>query len=156
VSRSANTLNRHEQGHPSQAADGGVWWAEVADLRERIERRRAAARFERRDATEWSEEGRAVAAGGAPRRTITITGHAAEPPAAVPLRLVERAPADLEPAPWPRRPAEAREAPAPHPAARRRPRRTAAEWLGAKPDRVAAWAVALGFLLVLAGILSAH
>jgi len=41
-------------------------------------------------------------------------------------------------------------------ALRRRPRRSTAEWLGTRPDRIAAWAVALGFLLVVAGILSAH
>jgi hypothetical protein len=39
---------------------------------------------------------------------------------------------------------------------RRRPRRTPAEWLGGQPDRVAAWAVAIGFLLVLAAIISSH
>jgi len=38
----------------------------------------------------------------------------------------------------------------------RRRSRTTAEWLGSSPDRIAAWAVALGFLLVIAGIISAH
>ncbi len=40
--------------------------------------------------------------------------------------------------------------------ARRRPRRRVVQVIGPRPDRVAAWAVALGFLLVLAAILSAH
>jgi hypothetical protein len=39
-------------------------------------------------------------------------------------------------------------------AARRRPSRTAQERVGARPDRVAAWAVALGILLILIAILS--
>ncbi len=150
MSRSVNTLSRQQESLVPQTAEAGVWWAEVADLRERIERRRA----DERRAAEWSEE-RVAAAGGAPRRTITITGHTAQAPAAVPLRLVERTAADAaavarleadELPEWPVRAA----------AARQRPRRTPAEWLSAKPDRVAAWAAALGFLLVLAGILSAH
>jgi len=39
---------------------------------------------------------------------------------------------------------------------RRRPRPRPAELVGPRPDRIASWAVALGFLLVLAAILSAH
>jgi hypothetical protein len=39
---------------------------------------------------------------------------------------------------------------------RRRPRRTPMEWVGPHPDRIASWAVAMGFLLVLAALLSAH
>jgi hypothetical protein len=40
-------------------------------------------------------------------------------------------------------------------ARRRRPPRTAHERVGARPDRVAAWAVALGLLLILIAVLSA-
>ncbi|MDE3070809.1 MAG: hypothetical protein KGJ43_08790, partial [Acidobacteriota bacterium] len=102
-----------------------------------------------------------------PRRTVTITGQVARPAAPVPLRLVEAAatqaalqmvpagggelsgewgaPAGAGADPW-----------AARRSGRTRPRRSAGEWLGAKPDRIASWAVALGFLLVLAGILSAH
>ncbi len=40
--------------------------------------------------------------------------------------------------------------------ARRRPRPRAAYRVGPRPDRIAAWAVVLGFLLVAAAILSAH
>lgn len=39
---------------------------------------------------------------------------------------------------------------------RRRPPRTVGERLGPRPDRVAAWAVALGMLLILIAILTAH
>jgi len=39
---------------------------------------------------------------------------------------------------------------------RRRPRRTAMEWVGPNPDRIAGWAVVLGFTMVLAALLSAH
>jgi hypothetical protein len=39
---------------------------------------------------------------------------------------------------------------------RRRPRPRAIQRVGSRPDRIAAWAVALGFLLVLVAILSAH
>lgn len=39
---------------------------------------------------------------------------------------------------------------------RRRPRRTPTEWVGPNPDRIASWAVVMGFLLVLAALLSAH
>jgi hypothetical protein len=41
-------------------------------------------------------------------------------------------------------------------AARRRPRPRPAQLVGPRPDRIASWAVALGFLLLLAAILSAH
>jgi hypothetical protein len=37
---------------------------------------------------------------------------------------------------------------------RRRPPRTVSERLGPRPDRIAAWACALGFLLILIAILS--
>jgi hypothetical protein len=39
---------------------------------------------------------------------------------------------------------------------RKRPRPRAAQRVGPRPDRIAAWAVALGFLLVVVAILSAH
>jgi hypothetical protein len=39
---------------------------------------------------------------------------------------------------------------------RRRPRRTPTEWVGPHPDRIASWAVVMGFLLVLMALLSAH
>jgi len=120
-----------------------VWWAEVEDVRARIERRRA-----RESATRQSH--------GLPprrspsRRTVTITGRAALPASEMPVRLVEEREAAI--ADGSARDGEGHGGSA----LRRRPRRSTAEWLGRRPDRVAAWAVALGFLLVVAGILSAH
>jgi hypothetical protein len=40
--------------------------------------------------------------------------------------------------------------------ARRRPPRRPAEHVGPRPDRIAAWAVAMGLLLVVLAALSAH
>lgn len=65
----------------------------------------------------------------APRRTITIRGQATSLPVAGP-RLLE--------------------------AERRRPPRRPAERFTGRPDRVALWAVLLGFLLVLVATTSAH
>jgi hypothetical protein len=42
------------------------------------------------------------------------------------------------------------------PGARRRPRARPMERVGPRPDRVAAWAVALGFLLFAVAVLSTH
>jgi hypothetical protein len=39
---------------------------------------------------------------------------------------------------------------------RRRPRPRAAQRVGPRPDMIAAWAVILGFALVLVAVLSAH
>jgi hypothetical protein len=166
MSPAVGTLDREHRGPFAPAREGQVWWAEVAHVRERIERRRAVERVRRR-----REPGRVVAeAAAAPssgsRRTVTITGHAASVPAAAPVRV---AAAEAWDAPWGGREqawtggvavgghgsADAPSARA-RGAGRRRPRRTAAEWLGARPDRIAAWAVALGFLLVLAALISAH
>lgn len=111
----------------------GAWWLEVAELRERIERRRA------------REGGRAHAAPARRRVAIEGRGAAGVPPAASApgpsLRERDRAQGAL-----------------PVRGSARTPRRRAsgADWLAAKPDRLAAWAVALGFLLVIAGLLSAH
>jgi hypothetical protein len=41
------------------------------------------------------------------------------------------------------------------PADRRRPSRTPAEWVGPRPDRIVAWAVVLGLLLILVAISTA-
>jgi hypothetical protein len=42
------------------------------------------------------------------------------------------------------------------PRARRRPPRRPAERVGGRPDRIAGWAVAMGVLLVVLAVLSAH
>jgi hypothetical protein len=111
-----------------RAAEAHAWWAEVEDVRERIERRRARERrvMERR----VSINDRATVAPAARRGVREIRPGRR-------LMLVETA------APPPRE-------------ARRRPRPRAAQRVGPRPDRIAAWAVVLGFLLVAAAILSAH
>jgi hypothetical protein len=109
-----------------RAAEAREWWADVEDVRERIERRR-----ERERRARGGKRPTAVPAAQRGVREIRPGRH---------LAVVSGAPAA---------------APAPRDA-RRRPRRRVAHVVGPRPDRVAAWAVALGFLLVLAAILSAH
>ena len=111
-------------------AQTGAWWLEVAELRERIERRRESER-ERR-------------LGGQGRSRVAIEGRGADAPA---------------PASWPAPHERAGTSAAPGSRTKARSlrrRSSGADWLAAKPDRLAAWAVALGFLLVIAGLLSAH
>jgi hypothetical protein len=128
-------------------SSSGVWWAEVEDVRARIERRRA---VERAAQQRRGLPPRRPAA----RRTVTITGRTALQGAEMPLRLAEREASGTveEGEPGSRTSTTRRGASLPT----RRRQRTAMEWLGHSPDRIAAWAVALGFLLVIAGILSAH
>jgi len=106
-----------------RASEARAWWADVEDVRERIERRRDG---ERRAAT---AAGRSAAP--AMRRGVREIRPGQR------LMLVERA------APPPRD-------------SRRRPRPSASLRVGPRPDMIAAWAVALGFLLVAVAILSAH
>jgi len=97
-------------------AEAREWWADVEDVRERIERRRADD-----GASVWRARGvREVRPG--PR-----------------LMLV--------------RPSAP---PSPSATRRRRPRPRAAQRLGPRPDIFAAWAVALGVVLVAVALLSAH
>jgi hypothetical protein len=103
-----------------------AWWTDVEDLRESIEARRAA------------EELRSQRAGRSRRRTVSITGHPASP--ARPLHLVS---------------SEVQE-PQRLVSTRRRPPRNVIDRLGTRPDRIAGWAVLLGFALVLVTILTAH
>jgi hypothetical protein len=128
-------------------SSSGVWWAEVEDVRARIERRRDVERAARQ---RRGLPPRRPAA----RRTVTITGRTALQGAEMPLRLAEREATEAveEAEPGSRASTGRRNASLPN----RRRQRTAIEWLGHSPDRIAAWAVALGFLLVVAGILSAH
>jgi hypothetical protein len=108
------------------SAEARVWWADVEDVRERIERRRE------RERSAWSNvhptavppAQRGVREIRPGRRLVVVSDTATATP-------VSRD-------------------------ARRRPRRRVAQVVGPRPDRVAAWAVALGFMLVLAAILSAH
>jgi hypothetical protein len=125
-------------------SEAHAWWADVQHLREPIERRRAeATRLERprsdahrgpapepellaapvfaADDPPPARRPRAASTSASARRTIQITGRTVPAPS-VP-RLV-----DIE---------------------RRRPARRPAERVGPRPDRLAMWAVLLGFFLIL-------
>jgi hypothetical protein len=118
-------------------AEAREWWVDVEDVRERIELRRARESGARRE--------RAHRMGGS-------DGHAGESVSAFPvvhrgvreirpgqrLMLVETA---APPAGQPRR---------------RRPPPPLARRVGPRPDMIAAWAAALGFLLVVVAIVSSH
>ncbi len=108
-----------------RASEARSWWADVEDVRERIEVRRAResgiAADARTTATPTNRRGvREIRPG---RRLILVESDASA----------------------------AREA-----QARRRTRPRSPRGLGPHPDRIAAWAVLLGFMLVLAAVLSAH
>ncbi|HEY3828898.1 MAG TPA: hypothetical protein VGL57_06855 [Solirubrobacteraceae bacterium] len=109
-----------------RGSEAREWWAEVDDVRERIERRRARE-------------------GGPTRRGVRVVRPESRP---TPVRLMS-VDARLSAS-------AARDASAGTRLARRRPRPRPAQLVGPRPDRIASWAVALGFLLVLAAILSAH
>lgn len=106
-----------------RAAEARAWWADVEDVRERIERRRARERREPQAARTGGSStlGRGVREIRPGRRLTLVAGQA------------------------PKRGS-----------ARRRPRPRAIQGIGPHPDRIAAWAVALGLMLVFAAILSAH
>ncbi len=109
-------------------AEAREWWADVYEVRERIERRRA-------------RESAGGVRSSAPRRRgvrEVRTGPRLSLVAAHPQdEAVER-----------RGVGEGDR--------RRRPRPRPAQRIGPRPDRIAAWAVALGVLLLLLAILSAH
>ncbi len=108
-----------------RAAEAREWWAEVDDVRERIERRRARM--------------------GTPMpRGVRVVRSESRP---APVRLMS---IDA------RMSAAAARSARTSGAGRRRPRPRPAQLVGPRPDRIASWAVALGFLLVLAAILSSH
>ena|SRR6202035_5438358 len=110
-----------------RASEARAWWADVEDVRERIERRRA-------------RESRALA------RDPVQPGATANP-------ATRRGVREIRPG---RRLMLVESAVQPVRDSRRRSRPRAAYRVGPRPDRIAAWAVALGFLLVLAAVLSAH
>ena len=109
---------------PPRAGAQRAWWADVEEVRERIERRQA------------SEHERALADRRGHRRTVSITGRPAD---STPLRLVEDPPQQLTIG-----------------RSRRRPPLSVADRIGTRPDRIAGWAVLLGFVLVLATIITTH
>ena len=148
-------------------ADARAWWADVEHLRERMERRhevehvggddegraRHAATGRARRAP-VSYEGSASTrhdGSAATRRTVRIRGQAIPTVTAPRLHVVEEDSdqAILDEA-W-----HGSEPAAPTPR-RRRPAPRAADRVGDHPDRIAMWAVILGFVMVLAAILSAH
>jgi hypothetical protein len=118
-----------------RAAEARAWWADVEDLRERIERRQAREGMARVDGgvhdTDSSVGMRTAA------EALTVRRGVREIRPGRRLMLVETA------APPPR-------------VGRRRPRPRPAQRVGPRPDRIASWAVALGFVLVLVALLSAH
>jgi hypothetical protein len=149
-------------------AEARAWWADVEHLRERIEGRRelessahdrepSSQRGERSGGTRARRSASAAStadpSGFAPRRTVRIRGQAIPTVTAPRLHVVDDEPDFLTPA-W--QAAQPRAGHGQAPAARRRPRRTAAERVGSNPDRIAMWAVMLGIALVLAALLSAH
>lgn len=117
-----------------RAAEARAWWADVEDVRERIERRRV-------------REQRAL--GGAAGQARGVVAHAAH-----------RGVREVRPS---RRLMVVRSgvsrvgvSGAGGSTTRRRPRPRAVQRVGPRPDRIAAWAVVLGFVLVLVAVLSAH
>jgi hypothetical protein len=124
-------------------AEARAWWADVEDVRERIEHRRATERIDSLTASpQGSGRGRTREDSFIPRRTVSISGRARPVVGAARLRLVEQ---------------DSRAVTAASPGlARRRPRRRPMERMGTRPDRVAGLAVLLGFVLVVAAVLSAH
>jgi hypothetical protein len=106
-----------------RAAEARAWWADVEDVRERIERRRA----------RESQARAGVRGAGAP-----------------PARRGER---EVRPG---RRLMLVQPSATPARDSRRRPRLPVTHRVGPRPDRIAAWAVVLGFLLVVVAMLSAH
>lgn len=115
-------------------AQAHAWWAEVEDVRERIERKRERERRAHHGVPAGRDGRPAVSAPAVRRgvREVRPGRHLMVVPSGRPV------PGD-----------------APLFAHRRRRRRTL-QRVGPRPDRVAAWAVVLGVALVLAAVLSAH
>jgi hypothetical protein len=112
-----------------QAAQARAWWAEVEDVRERIERRRV------RESANATAVRAPTSYRGVrevrPGRHLTVVR---SDPSAQGVGTSSRLTGQR----------------------RRRARPPMIRGMGPRPDRVAAWAVVLGFALVLAAILSAH
>ena len=166
-----------------------AWWADVADVRQNIERRRAdEAPATQDDATPGDELAhvrarRANAARERAARTGRFDREPAEPSYAPRRTARFERELDLIPRPAPPAPAASTELPADAPRRpliapvperrtvqitgrpgerrlieiqRRRAPRGAAERVHASPDRLAMWAVALAFFLILVAVLSSH
>jgi hypothetical protein len=116
---------------PAQAR---AWWADVEDERERIERKRERER-QARQAASLGRDGLTVVRAPAVGRGVREVRPGRH------LMVVRSQPPTPSDAPL---------------FAHRRRRRRALQRVGPRPDRVAAWAVVLGFALVLAAAISAH
>jgi hypothetical protein len=109
-------------------SEARAWWADVQEVRESIERRRAAEAGRRPALRAVADPVDDVPAAPPARRTVQITGR---PTARQVPRLVE--------------------------VERRRPARRPVERVGARPERLALWAVALCiFLIFVAATSAAH
>ena len=75
----------------------------------------------------WDETGTLIEPEPGGRRTSVITGHPDGVPRPLPIMRTER----------------------------RRPARTPADWIGARPERIVGWAFALGLILILIAITTA-
>ncbi|MGA9875324.1 MAG: hypothetical protein WBQ21_05895 [Solirubrobacteraceae bacterium] len=114
-------------------AEARAWWADVEDVRERIERRRARERHAYRESRVQASR-----AGVDPPPVPAMRRGVREIRPGQRLMLVETA------------------APPAGESRRRRPRPRTVQRVGPRPDMIAAWAVLLGFLLVIVAIISAH
>jgi hypothetical protein len=119
-------------------AEAREWWADVEDVRERIERRRALESSARRENANRTGGSEGAVAGSASAFPIVHRGVREIRPGRR-LMLVETA------AP-----------PTTGQVRRKRRRPPLARRVGPRPDMIAAWAVALGVSLVVVAILSAH
>jgi hypothetical protein len=142
-------------------SEARAWWADVQDVRETIERRRAAEQAEasphrphttRSHRPEAASPRRSAGARGPGRARRRPDGArrplhlAAQPPAATDRRTVE---ITGRPAPPPRGPVAAVHGSAPVArTGRRRPSPSPAERLAHRPDRIAAWAAVMGFAMM--------
>jgi hypothetical protein len=172
-------------------AEARAWWADVEDVRERIERQRAREAARLREADDVGETGRLRAGetsrpleagrlgeAGRLRAGETAPGRAAVASGVVALPAWE--PRWAQPVPGVRRTVQLRgratvgssapylrevesqaataarrlREPAARGGPRRRPRPRPVERIGSSPDRLAAWAFALGVLLLFAAVLS--
>lgn len=131
-----------------QPAQARAWWADVEDVRERIEHRRARERQARAAMTLRGQS--AVRAPAAERRSVALAQRGVREVRPGRHLMAVRSgvpPAGGAASAWGGS------------LARRRPTgvaRGVARQMGPRPDMFVAWAVALGFVLVLAAILSAH
>lgn len=133
-----------------------VWWAEVQHLREPLERRSSTRRAERRAGGSHAAERRTVkirgqVVAGAPRRELrdAVDGAPSQPydVEAAALPALERG-AEIARATAP--------APRPRRSGPRRPAPRVRERIGARPDRIAGWAVLFVLFMALIAATSAH